>query len=111
MTEEITSPSQKVRFRTILKSSRHLLDMALVNVLIVHRYSNRVNGQKPTKHYAFFETLMEQLLAVDAAAFKDIENVTSTEDHKADTENGKKSRHMTCKCHRKYLCNVVREGR
>ncbi|KAG3209552.1 hypothetical protein PC129_g19433 [Phytophthora cactorum] len=30
---------------------------------------------------------------------------------KADTENGKKSRHMTCKCHRKYLCNVVREGR
>ncbi|KAG3193287.1 hypothetical protein PC110_g14980 [Phytophthora cactorum] len=73
MTEEITSPSQKVRFRTILKSSRHLLDMALVNVLIVHRYSNRVNGQKPTKHYAFFETLMEQLLAVDAAAFKDIE--------------------------------------
>ncbi|KAG2823087.1 hypothetical protein PC118_g11666 [Phytophthora cactorum] len=28
---------------------------------------------------------MEQLLAVDAAAFKDIENVTSTEDRMADS--------------------------
>ncbi|RAW37573.1 hypothetical protein PC110_g6161 [Phytophthora cactorum] len=34
----------------------------------------RVNGQKPPKYCAFFETLMEQLLAVDAA------NATSTED-------------------------------
>ncbi|OWY98329.1 hypothetical protein PHMEG_00030930 [Phytophthora megakarya] len=49
-----------------------LFDMALVNAFIVFRlyknlHDNRPNAKKrPAMHYAFFETLMVQLLAVDA---------------------------------------------
>ncbi|KAG3234759.1 hypothetical protein PI124_g20193 [Phytophthora idaei] len=51
-----------------------LLDMALVNAFIVHRHNRKVNGQRPPSHFAFFEELMEQLLAVDSAeAFAEIE--------------------------------------
>ncbi|KAG3246653.1 hypothetical protein PI124_g8623 [Phytophthora idaei] len=36
-----------------------LLDMALVNAFIVHRHNRQVNGQRPPRHFAFFEELME----------------------------------------------------
>ncbi|POM67279.1 Hypothetical protein PHPALM_16759, partial [Phytophthora palmivora] len=48
-----------------------LLDMALVNAYIVFRHHKKLNDKRPEhkkhppKHYAFFETLMTQLLAVD----------------------------------------------
>jgi hypothetical protein len=42
-----------------------LFDMALVNAFIVFRYHKKVNNQRPAKHFAFFEELMEQLLAID----------------------------------------------
>ncbi|POM80586.1 Hypothetical protein PHPALM_1556 [Phytophthora palmivora] len=51
-----------------------LFDMALVNAFIVHRYFWKVNNKRPPKHFAFLETLMEQLLAVDSPeAFDTIE--------------------------------------
>ncbi|KAE9168063.1 hypothetical protein PF004_g28617 [Phytophthora fragariae] len=43
-----------------------LLDMALVNAFIVFRHHKKVNNKRPPKHFAFFETLMEQLLAIDS---------------------------------------------
>ncbi|KAE9175133.1 hypothetical protein PF004_g26476 [Phytophthora fragariae] len=43
-----------------------LLDMALVNAFIVFRHHRNVNNQRPAKHFAFFETLVEQLLAIDS---------------------------------------------
>jgi hypothetical protein len=55
-----------------------LFDMALVNAFIVFRHhkklnDNRPQGKKrPPKHYAFFEALLEQLLAVDSAEAYDI---------------------------------------
>lgn len=51
-----------------------LLDMALVNAFIVYRYNKKVNNKRPPKHSAFFEELMEQLLAVDSdKVFTEIE--------------------------------------
>ncbi|KAG3043761.1 hypothetical protein PC121_g22343 [Phytophthora cactorum] len=144
-----------------------LVDMALVNAFIVFRHNKKVNGELPPKHYAFFETLMEQLMAVDAETFETIERATCAEDHTAasparsttsrqdgqctnaqideghtlaenpdtaDIVQGEKKRQRTCKvctllkskprkyikyycpeCSsgviRKYMCNVVREGR
>ncbi|GMF16142.1 unnamed protein product [Phytophthora fragariaefolia] len=50
-----------------------LFDMALVNAFIVFRHHKALNDNRPPrktrppKHYAFFETLLEQLLAVDSA--------------------------------------------
>lgn len=43
-----------------------LLDMALVNAFVVHRHYREVNNKRPPKHFAFYETLMEQLLAIDS---------------------------------------------
>ncbi|KAG2985500.1 hypothetical protein PC120_g24033 [Phytophthora cactorum] len=60
-----------------------LVDMALVNAFIVFRHNKKVNGELPPKHYAFFETLMEQLMAVDAETFETIERATCAEDHTA----------------------------
>ncbi|KAG3251122.1 hypothetical protein PI124_g4276 [Phytophthora idaei] len=42
-----------------------LLHMAAVNAFIVYRDFRKVNNMRPPRHFAFFETLMEQLLAVD----------------------------------------------
>ncbi|GMF20513.1 unnamed protein product [Phytophthora fragariaefolia] len=50
-----------------------LFAMALVNAFIVFRHHKKLNDNRPPgktrppKHYAFFETLLEQLLAVDSA--------------------------------------------
>ncbi|KAE9018478.1 hypothetical protein PF005_g7400 [Phytophthora fragariae] len=44
-----------------------LFDMALVSAFIVHRYYRKVNNKRPPNHFAFLETLMEQLLAIDSA--------------------------------------------
>ncbi|POM57790.1 Hypothetical protein PHPALM_37652 [Phytophthora palmivora] len=49
-----------------------LLAMALVNAFIVNRHFCKMNNKTLPKHYAFFETLMEQLLAVDDEAFETI---------------------------------------
>jgi hypothetical protein len=50
-----------------------LFDMALVNTFIMFRYHKKVNNQRPPKHFAFFEELMEQLLAIDSEdAFNEI---------------------------------------
>ncbi|KAG4045968.1 hypothetical protein PC123_g18637 [Phytophthora cactorum] len=57
-----------------------LVDMALVSAFIVFRHNKKVNGERPPKHYEFFETLMEQLIAVDAETFESIERVTCAED-------------------------------
>ncbi|KAG2789598.1 hypothetical protein Pcac1_g1297 [Phytophthora cactorum] len=43
-----------------------LLDMAFVNAFIVFRHHRKVNNRSAPKHFSFFETLMEQLLAVDS---------------------------------------------
>uniref|UniRef100_H3H417 PiggyBac transposable element-derived protein domain-containing protein n=1 Tax=Phytophthora ramorum TaxID=164328 RepID=H3H417_PHYRM len=52
-----------------------LFDMALVNAFIVFRYYKKVNNKRPAKHFAFFEEVMEQLLAVDSTeAFIEIED-------------------------------------
>ncbi|POM75457.1 Hypothetical protein PHPALM_7442 [Phytophthora palmivora] len=50
-----------------------LVDMAMVNAFIVHRYHMKTTGQKPPAHCKFMETLHEQLLAVDEAKFREIE--------------------------------------
>ncbi|KAG3107971.1 hypothetical protein PI125_g12248 [Phytophthora idaei] len=51
-----------------------LLDMTFVNACIVYRHHRKTNGKSPPKHFAFFEELMEQLLAVDSVeAFAEIE--------------------------------------
>ncbi|POM58893.1 LOW QUALITY PROTEIN: Hypothetical protein PHPALM_36399 [Phytophthora palmivora] len=61
-----------------------LYDMALVNAFIVHRYFRKVNNKRPPKHFAFLETLMEQLLAVDSpVAFDSIERATSAKERTA----------------------------
>ncbi|OWZ18691.1 LOW QUALITY PROTEIN: hypothetical protein PHMEG_0007188 [Phytophthora megakarya] len=50
-----------------------ILDMALVNAFIVRRYYRKVNNRHPAKHFAFYEELIEQLLAVDTKeAFDEI---------------------------------------
>ncbi|KAG3071621.1 hypothetical protein PI125_g22705 [Phytophthora idaei] len=60
-----------------------LVDMALVNAFIVFRHNKKVNSERPPKHYAFFETLMEQLMAVDAETFERIEvSVMLLDQHK-----------------------------
>ncbi|GMF48696.1 unnamed protein product [Phytophthora fragariaefolia] len=43
-----------------------LLDMALVNAFIVYRHKCNVMNKPVPKHFAFLETLMEQLLAIDS---------------------------------------------
>uniref|UniRef100_H3H9U0 PiggyBac transposable element-derived protein domain-containing protein n=1 Tax=Phytophthora ramorum TaxID=164328 RepID=H3H9U0_PHYRM len=57
-----------------------LFDMALMNAFIVFRHHKKLNDnlpqgkKRPPKHYAFFEALLEQLLAVDSAeAYETIE--------------------------------------
>ncbi|KAE9342992.1 hypothetical protein PR003_g9193 [Phytophthora rubi] len=50
-----------------------LVDMALVNAFIVHRLYRKQINKRPMKHYAFFEMLMEQLLALDEDTFVEIE--------------------------------------
>ncbi|KAG3114261.1 hypothetical protein PI125_g6613 [Phytophthora idaei] len=51
-----------------------LLDMTFVNAYIVYRHHRKTNGKSPPKHFAFFEELMEQLLAVDSVeVFPEIE--------------------------------------
>ncbi|KAE9164544.1 hypothetical protein PF004_g29790 [Phytophthora fragariae] len=63
---------------------RGLFDMALVNAFIVHRYYRKVNNKRPPKHFAFLETLMEQLLAIDSVeAFATIERATSAQERTA----------------------------
>ncbi|KAG3236215.1 hypothetical protein PI124_g18778 [Phytophthora idaei] len=48
--------------------------MTFVNAYIVYRHHRKTNGKSPPKHFAFFEELMEQLLAVDSVeAFAEIE--------------------------------------
>ncbi|POM80761.1 Hypothetical protein PHPALM_1360 [Phytophthora palmivora] len=98
-----------------------LFDMALVNAFIVHRYFRKVNNKRPPKHFAFLETLMEQLLAVDSPEAFDAIQVRemldtrdgSTQhdilypvdtDHRlaenpdtVDCEQGTKRRHRSCK--------------
>ncbi|KAG3112963.1 hypothetical protein PI125_g7749 [Phytophthora idaei] len=60
-----------------------LVDMALVNAFIVFRHNKKVHGERPPKHYAFFETLMEQLMVVDAETFESIEvSVMLLDQHK-----------------------------
>ncbi|KAE9350003.1 hypothetical protein PF008_g6657 [Phytophthora fragariae] len=44
-----------------------LFDMALVSAFIVHHYYRKVNNKRPPNHFAYLETLMEQLLAIDSA--------------------------------------------
>ncbi|KAE8885562.1 hypothetical protein PF010_g19089 [Phytophthora fragariae] len=65
-----------------------LLDMALVNAFIVFRHHRNVNNQRPAKHFAFFKTLMEQLLAIDSPeAYATIEVRTMlTSQHKSRCE-------------------------
>ncbi|KAE9271849.1 hypothetical protein PR003_g30388, partial [Phytophthora rubi] len=61
-----------------------LLDMALVNAFIVFRHHRNVNNQRPAKHFAFFETLMEQLLAIDSPeAYATIEEATCAQERTA----------------------------
>jgi hypothetical protein len=43
-----------------------LLDMALINTFIVFRHHLKVNKKRPLKHFAFFEMLIDQLLAIDS---------------------------------------------
>lgn len=43
-----------------------LFDMALVNAFIVFRHYRQMNNLSAAKHFQFFETLMDQLLAVDS---------------------------------------------
>lgn len=51
-----------------------LLGMALVNAFIVFCNYRKANNKCPPMHFEFFEKLMEQLLAIDAAeAFAAIE--------------------------------------
>ncbi|EGZ05943.1 hypothetical protein PHYSODRAFT_532905, partial [Phytophthora sojae] len=42
-----------------------LLDMALVTAFIVFRQYRKANNQRPAKHFAFFETLMEHHQTID----------------------------------------------
>ncbi|POM76703.1 Hypothetical protein PHPALM_6025 [Phytophthora palmivora] len=89
-----------------------LLDMALENSFIVHRYYRKVNNKSPVKHFAFMEDLMEQLLAVDSTeAFAQARSVSSAQvghldnEHRLeenpdtvdDSEEDGKKRHRTCK--------------
>ncbi|OWZ11277.1 LOW QUALITY PROTEIN: hypothetical protein PHMEG_00015727 [Phytophthora megakarya] len=50
------------RYSIQLGCKSRLLDIALVNAFIVRRYYRKANNRGPTKHFAFFEELMEQLL-------------------------------------------------
>ncbi|KAE9042694.1 hypothetical protein PR001_g6089 [Phytophthora rubi] len=107
-----------------------LFDMALVNAFIVFRHHKKANNKRPAKHSAFFEELMEQLLAIDSAeAFKEIEEATSARDRIAPSPARSESRYQPSEGvggvegghlleenpdtvdSDKYLCNVVREGR
>ncbi|POM70235.1 Hypothetical protein PHPALM_13354 [Phytophthora palmivora] len=67
-----------------------LLDMALVNAYIVFRHHKKLNDKRPEhkkhppKHYAYFETLMTQLLAVDCTeTYEVIERATTARDRTA----------------------------
>ncbi|KAG2837170.1 hypothetical protein PC112_g5018 [Phytophthora cactorum] len=51
-----------------------LLDVTFVSAYIVYPHHRKTNGKSSPKHFAFFEELMEQLLAVDPVeAFAEIE--------------------------------------
>uniref|UniRef100_H3H7R6 PiggyBac transposable element-derived protein domain-containing protein n=1 Tax=Phytophthora ramorum TaxID=164328 RepID=H3H7R6_PHYRM len=67
-----------------------LFDMALMNAFIVFRHHKKLNDnlpqgkKRPPKHYAFFEALLEQLLAVDSAeAYETIERATTARERTA----------------------------
>ncbi|KAG3021016.1 hypothetical protein PC123_g9853 [Phytophthora cactorum] len=61
-----------------------LLDMAFVNAFIVFRHHRKVNNRSAPKHFSFFETLMEQLLAVDSPeTYEAIDNATRAQDRTA----------------------------
>ncbi|POM62206.1 Pleiotropic drug resistance protein [Phytophthora palmivora] len=60
-----------------------LVDMALVNAFIGFRHYKKVNAERPAKHYAFFENLMDQLLAVDAKTYESIHAATRAENRTA----------------------------
>ncbi|KAG3252036.1 hypothetical protein PI124_g3355 [Phytophthora idaei] len=61
-----------------------LLDMTFVNAYIVYRHHRKTNGKSSPKHFAFFEELMEQLLAVDPVeAFAEIEEATCARERTA----------------------------
>ncbi|KAG2981967.1 hypothetical protein PC128_g10616 [Phytophthora cactorum] len=61
-----------------------LFHMAAVNAFIVYRYFRKVNNMRPPRHFAFFETLMEQLLAVDQEeAYTVIEQSTTARERTA----------------------------
>lgn len=49
-----------------------LFYMAFMSAFIVFRHHCKVKSKRPPKHYAFFETLMEKLLAF-SEAYKTIE--------------------------------------
>ncbi|OWZ14017.1 hypothetical protein PHMEG_00012570 [Phytophthora megakarya] len=40
--------------------------MTLTNAYIVYRYNRKIQNKKPPKHFAFFEELMEQFIAIDS---------------------------------------------
>ncbi|OWZ14933.1 hypothetical protein PHMEG_00011508 [Phytophthora megakarya] len=100
-------------YRTLVFS---LLVMELVNAFIVRRYHRRTSNRRPAKHFAFFEELMKQLLAVDTKeAFDEIAVHAETtlpsrqvdgiaEGHEShenpytvNSEKGTKRRHLSCK--------------
>ncbi|KAG3230545.1 hypothetical protein PI124_g24357 [Phytophthora idaei] len=61
-----------------------LLDMTSVNAYIVYRHHRKTNGKSPPKHFAFFEELVEQQLAVDPVeAFAEIEEATCARERTA----------------------------
>ncbi|POM73266.1 Hypothetical protein PHPALM_9902 [Phytophthora palmivora] len=61
-----------------------LFDMAVVNAFIVFRHFRKVNDKHPPRHFAFMETLMEQLLAIDSTeAFAVIEQATTARERTA----------------------------
>ncbi|KAG4044940.1 hypothetical protein PC123_g19629 [Phytophthora cactorum] len=61
-----------------------LLDVTFVNAYIVYRHHRKTNVKSPPKHFAFFEELMEQLLAVDSVeAFAEIEEATCARERTA----------------------------
>ncbi|KAE8952466.1 hypothetical protein PR002_g32671 [Phytophthora rubi] len=77
--------------------------MALVNAFIVHRLYRKQINKRPMKHYAFFEMLMEQLLALDEDTFVEIEvsgSNTSKRAHGTITRKDRFDATGCCKCSR-----------
>ncbi|KAE9274642.1 hypothetical protein PR003_g29550 [Phytophthora rubi] len=52
--------------------------------VLVFRHHRNVNNQRPAKHFAFFETLVEQLLVIDSPeAYATIEEATCAQERTA----------------------------